>query len=110
MLVFYTHEKQNNCQAGGSHLIILATQEAEIREDHNLKPAWANSSRDPYLKKKKKKKITKKEAGGMFQGVGPEFKPQYCKKKKKRKENLCEKSNWLISSCFLFPTPFTMFL
>jgi hypothetical protein len=25
-----------------------------------------------------------KRAGGMAQGVGPEFKPQYCKKKKKK--------------------------
>jgi hypothetical protein len=29
-----------------------------------------------------KKPITKKRAGGVAQGVGPEFKPQYCKKKK----------------------------
>jgi hypothetical protein len=27
------------------------------------------------------KKLTQKRAGGMAQGVGPEFKPQYCKKK-----------------------------
>jgi hypothetical protein len=26
----------------------------------------------------------KKRAGGVAQGVGPEFKSQYCKKKKKR--------------------------
>jgi hypothetical protein len=32
----------------------------------------------PYLKKP----FTKKRAGGVAQGVGPEFKPQYCKKKK----------------------------
>jgi hypothetical protein len=31
-----------------------------------------------------KKPITKR-AGGVAQGVGPEFKPQYCKKKKKKK-------------------------
>jgi hypothetical protein len=31
-----------------------------------------------------KKRITKKEVGGMAQGVGPEFKPQYRKKKKSR--------------------------
>jgi hypothetical protein len=35
----------------------------------------------------KKTHHTKKEnlAGGMAQGEGPKFKPQYCKKKKKRK-------------------------
>jgi hypothetical protein len=29
----------------------------------------------------RKKSITKKRAGGVAQGVGPEFKPQYYKKK-----------------------------
>jgi hypothetical protein len=51
------------------------------QEDHGLKPAWANSLR-PYLVKR----ITKR-AGGVVQGVGPEFKLQNCgKKKKKRKK------------------------
>jgi hypothetical protein len=36
---------------------------------------------NPSQKKKKRKKI--KGAGVVAQGVGPEFKPQYCKKKKK---------------------------
>jgi hypothetical protein len=40
------------------------------QEDHSSKPAWANSSQDPILKKH----ITKK---GWWSG--PEFKPQYCK-------------------------------
>jgi hypothetical protein len=43
-----------------------------------LKPGWANSLRDPISKKT----ITKKRAGGVAQGVGPEFKPQYCHKRK----------------------------
>jgi hypothetical protein len=30
-----------------------------------------------------KKPITKNRAGGVAQGEGPEFTPQYCKKKKK---------------------------
>jgi hypothetical protein len=42
----------------------------------------------PYLKEKKKKEKKKnpsqKRAGGMVQGVGPEFKSQYHKKKKKQ--------------------------
>jgi hypothetical protein len=45
-----------------------------------LKPAWANSLQDPILKKTHYKKI----AGGVAQGVGPEFKPQYRQKKKKK--------------------------
>jgi hypothetical protein len=31
--------------------VILATQEAEIRRNGSLKPAWANSLQDPILKK-----------------------------------------------------------
>jgi hypothetical protein len=36
----------------------------------------------PYLKKTHH---TKKKADGVVQAVGPEFKPQYCRKNKKRK-------------------------
>jgi hypothetical protein len=43
-----------------------------------LKPAQANSSKDPISKKK-----SQKRAGGVAQDVGPEFKLQYFKKKKK---------------------------
>jgi hypothetical protein len=46
------------------------------QEDRGLKPAHANSSRDPILKKP-----SQKRAGGVVQGVGPEFKPQYHQKK-----------------------------
>jgi hypothetical protein len=51
------------------------------QQDHGLKPAQANSLQDPISKTP----IThaKKKAGGMAQGVDPEFKPQY----HKRKEN-----------------------
>jgi hypothetical protein len=35
-----------------------------------------------------KKTLCKKRAGGVAQGIGPEFKPQHCKKKKKKKELL----------------------
>jgi hypothetical protein len=45
-------------------------------EDRGLKPAQANSSRDAQ------KKIIKKRVGGVAQGVGPEFKHQYWKKKR----------------------------
>jgi hypothetical protein len=36
----------------------------------------------PYLEKKP----SQKRAGGMAQGVGPEFKPKHHKKKKKKKK------------------------
>jgi hypothetical protein len=47
------------------------------QEDHGSKPACANSYRDPILKKT----LHKNRASGMAQGVGPEFKPQYCNQK-----------------------------
>jgi hypothetical protein len=40
------------------------------QEDHSSKPAGANSS-------KQKQKTIHKRAGGVAQGEGPEFKPQY---------------------------------
>jgi hypothetical protein len=48
-----------------------------------LKPAQANSSQDPISKNP-----SQKRAGGVAQCVNPEFKPQYHKKKKKRKKSL----------------------
>jgi hypothetical protein len=42
------------------------------QEDCSSKPAQANSSQDPILKKTHQKK----QAGGVAQGVGPEFKLQ----------------------------------
>jgi hypothetical protein len=50
------------------------------QEDHGLKPTRANSSARPYLKKL----FTKNRTSGMAVGEGPEFKPQYSKKKKKK--------------------------
>jgi hypothetical protein len=50
-----------------------------------LNPAWANSWRNPSSKKKKKKSQKgwggEGGAGGVAQVIGPEFKPQYWKKK-----------------------------
>jgi hypothetical protein len=48
--------------------VILATQKAEIR----FKASQASSSQDPISKKEKTHH--KKQAGGVAQGVGPEFK------------------------------------
>jgi hypothetical protein len=53
------------------------------QEDLGSRPAQANSSLRLYLKKI----LHKKSAGGVVQGEeGPEFNPQYCKKKKKKKK------------------------
>jgi hypothetical protein len=48
------------------------------QEDRVLKPAWANCYKT--LSKKK----SRQRAGGVAQGVGPEFKPQYHKQKQKK--------------------------
>jgi hypothetical protein len=50
------------------------------QEDLGSKPAQANNSMSTYLKKT----LHKNRAGGVVQGEGPKFKPQYQKKKKKR--------------------------
>jgi hypothetical protein len=49
------------------------------QEDRGSKTAKANSSRDPILKN-----LHKNRAGEVAQGEGPEFKPKYRKKKKKK--------------------------
>jgi hypothetical protein len=48
------------------------------QEDHHSNPILANSSQDPISKISNTKR-----GGGVAQGVGPEFKLQYHKKKKK---------------------------
>jgi hypothetical protein len=53
------------------------------QKDHSSKPEQANHSRAPVLKTP----FTKR-AGGVVQGVGPEFKLWYHKKKKKKKKKL----------------------
>jgi hypothetical protein len=64
--------------------VILATQEAEIRRIVVWSQARANSS-----KILSRKNPSQKRAGGVTQnsGVGPEFKPQYCKKNKNKNKN-----------------------
>jgi hypothetical protein len=49
------------------------------QEDWGSKPTPGKQYVIPYLKKN----LSQKSAGGVAQGKGPEFKPQYCKKKKK---------------------------
>jgi hypothetical protein len=90
-LSFYTTEEQTYSslvdavilrmyhEAGRQWLtpVILATQEAEIR-----KIAVQSQPRQivrETLSQKKKKKPSQKKAGGVDQGVGPEFNLQYYK-------------------------------
>jgi hypothetical protein len=60
--------------------VILAIQEAEIRritvqsQPRQIVCETLSQKHPSYMHQKKK-------TGGVAQGVGPEFKPQYCKKK-----------------------------
>jgi hypothetical protein len=61
--------------------VVLATQEEEIRKiEVQSQPGqivtWDPISKKPFTKK----------GWGVAQGVGSEFKPQYCQKKKKKKK------------------------
>jgi hypothetical protein len=60
--------------------VILATQEAEIR-----RIAVQSQPRQIVHETLSRKTLHKNRAGGVAQGEGPEFKPQYHKKKKKKK-------------------------
>jgi hypothetical protein len=70
--------KKYSCWEPVAHICNPSYSGGREQEYQGLKPAWANSLRDPILKKP----ITKK---GWWNGsrIGPEFKPQYCQKKKK---------------------------
>jgi hypothetical protein len=59
--------------------VILATQEAAIRRI----TVQSQSGQIVLETLSQKKKPIKKRAGGVVQGVGPEFKPQYHTKEKK---------------------------
>jgi hypothetical protein len=61
---------------------ILATQEAVIKRIAVQSQPMQIVCKTLSLKTQTKKK---KRAGGVAQGVGSQFKPQYCKKKKKKK-------------------------
>jgi hypothetical protein len=54
--------------------VILASQEAEIRRIMVQSQPLQMVHETLF----QKKPITKKRTGGVAQGVGPEFKPQYC--------------------------------
>jgi hypothetical protein len=64
--------------------------------DHGSKPAQANSLGDPISKKT----ITK-NSWWSGSGVGLEFKPQYCKKKKKKLQSRASKPGFQSQICHL---------
>jgi hypothetical protein len=69
-----TTKEKEKCKPGGvAHVCNLSYSGGRDQKDHRSKPAWVNSSRDPISKNP----ITKNWAGGVAQGEGPEFKPQY---------------------------------
>jgi hypothetical protein len=60
--------------------LILAIQEAEIK-----RIVAQSQPRQVICETLARKTLHKNRAGRVPQGVGPEFKPQYCKKKKKKR-------------------------
>jgi hypothetical protein len=74
-------KKKKTSQVPVAHTCNPSYSGGRNQEDRGSKPAWANSSQDPISRIP----ITKR-AGGVAQGEGPEFKPQYCKRKEGRKE------------------------
>jgi hypothetical protein len=67
--------------------LMLATQEAEIRRITVQSHPRQIVPQDP-ISKNKKKKTSQKRAGGVAQGVGPEYKPKLQKKKKYRESSI----------------------
>jgi hypothetical protein len=59
--------------------VILATQEAEIR-----KIVTRSQPRPIVCKTLSQENPSQKRAGGVAQGVGPEFKPHYCRRRRRR--------------------------
>jgi hypothetical protein len=74
--------------------IILATQETEIRRIE-VRSQLGEIVRETLSQKNP----SQKRAVGVAQGVGPEFKFQYCKKEKKKKDKKVEFRNffWVIT-------------
>jgi hypothetical protein len=60
-----------------AHAYNLSHWGGRDQEDRSSKPDQANNSTRPYLGKV----LHKNKAGGVAQGEGHEFKPQYLKKK-----------------------------
>jgi hypothetical protein len=76
--------KSNFCWVPLAHTCNPSCSGGRDQEDHCLKSAWANSFGDPISKTLITKKKKKKGTGAVAQGVGPEFKPKYQKKKERK--------------------------
>jgi hypothetical protein len=76
---FFTVYKRLLQLGTGGHACNPSNIGGRDQGDQGLKPARANSSQDPILKKA----LHKNRAGRVTQDEGPEFKPQYCKTKPK---------------------------
>jgi hypothetical protein len=84
LLTVQNSEGMKSIQAGTlAHACILATQEAEIRRI--TVRSWPGEIAHETLSQKNP---SQKRAGGVEQGVGPEFKSQYRKKKKRQKRSV----------------------
>jgi hypothetical protein len=85
LFAFCKHNKETSKSitepGAGAHACNPSYSGGRDQEDHSLKPARPNSSQDPISKSHHKKRV-----GGVAQGVGPEFKPQYHRHKKYHKE------------------------
>jgi hypothetical protein len=66
--------------------VILATPEAKIR-----RIKFQSQPGQIVQETLSGKYPSQKRAGGVAQGIGPEFKPQYCKKKKNKERKVWEK-------------------
>jgi hypothetical protein len=77
---FFFNSKEVVSQVPVAHTSNPSYSGGRDQEDHGWKPAWANHSQDPILKKTP----SQKKASEVAQGVGPELKPQYHQKNKKR--------------------------
>jgi hypothetical protein len=77
------------CWGPVAHIYNPSYSGGRDQEDHSSKPVQANSLRDLILKKT----ITKKKAGEVAQGIGPEFKQPQSPVLKKKKDRTQKRNN-----------------
>jgi hypothetical protein len=89
-----------------AHPVILATQGAEIRSIE-----VPSQPRQIVPKTLSQENLSQKMTGGVAQGVGPEFKPQDCKKKKKKKgaEIVGHVAQWQSTCLLVYTSPWIQY-